>query len=66
MADNDPLPHVICVKCAEQLDTFYGFREAARKAEHILRQFLAYTHQLTGTPEVIHTIQSHTSPSLPK
>lgn len=52
VSDNDPLPHVICVRCAEQLDTLYGFRESARKAEHVLRQFLAYTQQLTGSPKV--------------
>ncbi|XP_063903899.1 uncharacterized protein LOC135123301 isoform X2 [Zophobas morio] len=51
VANSDPLPRVICVKCSEQLEALYKFREVARKAEDLLNQFLAYTKQLAGTTE---------------
>lgn len=52
MTDSDPLPHVICVKCVEQLDALCGFAEVARKTEDVLHQFLAYTKQLNGSSQV--------------
>lgn len=52
VTDSDPLPHVICEKCAEQLDALYGFKETARKTEDLLHQFLAYTKQLLGSSQV--------------
>lgn len=52
VTNSDPLPHVICIRCAEQLDALYGFKETARKAEDILHQFLAYTRQLLGSSQV--------------
>ncbi|XP_044272300.1 uncharacterized protein LOC123016149 isoform X1 [Tribolium madens] len=51
VAKSDPLPHVICVRCIEQLEALYRFKEVARKAEDLLNQFLTYTKQLAGTAE---------------
>ncbi|XP_019881580.1 uncharacterized protein LOC109609350 isoform X3 [Aethina tumida] len=47
----DPLPHTICTRCAEQLEAFNKFKEVARKAEHLLNEFLSYTKLLTGNDE---------------
>jgi hypothetical protein len=56
VANSDPLPHVICLRCSEQLEALYKFKEVARKAEDLLNQFLTYTKQLTGTTEVSHLL----------
>lgn len=52
VTDTDPLPHTICPKCSEQLETLYCFKELAKKAEHLLNEFLACAKKFKGTPEV--------------
>lgn len=51
VSDKDPLPHVICFRCANQLDVLNEFKETARKSETLLFQFLAYTRQVTGSSQ---------------
>ncbi|XP_018566390.1 uncharacterized protein LOC108907268 isoform X2 [Anoplophora glabripennis] len=51
VSDDDNLPHVICLRCTEQLEALSRFREVARKTEDLLNQFLVYTKELTGTEE---------------
>lgn len=46
--EDDTLPQVICIKCSEQLDSFYGFKEMADKAEEVLKQYISFTQQLRG------------------
>lgn len=46
--EDDPLPQVICIKCSEQIDSFYGFKEMANKAEEVLKQYIYFTQQLKG------------------
>lgn len=52
ISEDDKLPRVICLRCTEQLELFYKFKEAARKTEDILQQFLAFTKKNVGTNEV--------------
>lgn len=47
--DDDQLPQVICVRCAEQLNALYGFRETARKTEILLHQFLICMKEIEGS-----------------
>ncbi|KAF5271226.1 hypothetical protein FQA39_LY08233 [Lamprigera yunnana] len=51
VSEKDPLPHVICFRCANQLDILNEFKETARKSETLLFQFLAYTRQVTGSSQ---------------
>ncbi|KAL3272448.1 hypothetical protein HHI36_013928 [Cryptolaemus montrouzieri] len=51
VSDRDSLPHVICPKCAEQVEKLFQFRENAQRAEDLLNKFLLFTKQLTGPPE---------------
>ncbi|KAF2903400.1 hypothetical protein ILUMI_02778 [Ignelater luminosus] len=51
VSEKDPLPHVICFRCANQLDVLNEFKETARKSETLLFQFLAYTRQVTGSSQ---------------
>ncbi|GJQ82225.1 GATAd [Trypoxylus dichotomus] len=49
--DDDQLPHVICIRCLDQLDALYGFKETAKKAEILLHQFLMCMKELEGTTQ---------------
>ncbi|KAK9729513.1 Zinc-finger associated domain (zf-AD) [Popillia japonica] len=49
--DDDQLPQVICIRCSEQLDVLYGFKETAKKAEILLHQFLMCMKELEGTTQ---------------
>lgn len=52
VSEDDKLPRVICLKCTEQLESLHKFKEAARKTEDILRQFLTFTKKIKGTDKV--------------
>lgn len=53
MCESDPLPHVICSRCERTLNTLHGFRQAAHRAQELLKQFLANVAQAHSLTEVI-------------
>ncbi|XP_031345779.1 uncharacterized protein LOC116172670 isoform X2 [Photinus pyralis] len=65
VSDKDPLPHVICFRCANQLDVLNEFKEAARKSETLLFQFLAYARQVTGSSQNTFPVVYSTLPHQP-
>lgn len=52
MLPDDKLPNVVCEECRDQLDSCYRFRRMARKSQKSLRNFVDYTENLNGSPQV--------------
>jgi hypothetical protein len=49
---NDGLPPVVCFKCREQLDSCHRFRKVAHQTHKTLVNYLQYTSNLNGSPQV--------------
>lgn len=56
VCESDPLPHVICSRCERTLNTLHGFRQAAHRAQELLKQFLANVAQAHSLTEKIPNI----------
>lgn len=49
---NDGLPPIVCIQCREQLDSCHRFRRVAHQTNQTLTDYLQFTSNLNGTPQV--------------
>ncbi|CRL01263.1 CLUMA_CG014831, isoform A [Clunio marinus] len=49
---DDGLPPIVCVKCRDQLDSCHRFRQVAHQTHKTLVDYLQFTSNLNGTPQV--------------